>query len=39
MAENKENKKKTGIAFAFGLAGGIILYLVIFEWIWPMLAG
>jgi hypothetical protein len=39
MAENKEKKKRTAIAFGIGLAGGIILYKVIFEWLWPMMMG
>ena len=35
--ESKE-KKKTGFALAIGIGVGMILYKVIFEIIWPMIA-
>jgi hypothetical protein len=39
MEEKKSTSKKKGWTFALGLAAGIILYKVIFEGLWPMLAG
>lgn len=34
----QEKQKKTTIAFAIGLAVGMVLYLVVFELIWPALS-
>lgn len=33
----QEKQKKTTIAFAIGLAVGLLLYNVIFKFIWPAL--
>lgn len=36
---DKNEKKKSVFAFAIGIAVGIILYMVIFERLWPMVFG
>lgn len=33
---DQKKQRKTGIAFAIGLASGIILYKVIVDILWPM---
>jgi hypothetical protein len=34
-----EQNKRTGMAFAIGLAAGIILHKVVMGLLWPMVAG